>query len=139
MGLVSILLVCYEDIEAVHDIDQGDSLILLPFLYCFDTLCHDDEIILLAFEVDLDLFGVGACHDESGVLELGSGVVVGYLDGYCRQCGFLLKKFEVAEQKEFSSYKSELFNGKMVCERCGRREGFEVDLELFRKLWATMT
>ena len=74
-GVGSNLLVGYEDVKAVDHINQWNGLVLLPLLDCFDALCHDDEIILLALEVDLDLFGVGACHCESGVVEL-------FLGGY---------------------------------------------------------
>lgn len=58
------VLLCVEDVEAVDNIDEWNGLVFLPFLYCLYALGHDNEVILVAFVVDLDLLSVSANHDD---------------------------------------------------------------------------
>jgi len=57
-------LVGNEDLEAVHDLCEGDGLVALPVADCLSTLSEDDIVVLVSLVVDLGLAGVSTSHFE---------------------------------------------------------------------------
>lgn len=55
-----------EDLEAADDLGEGHALVLLPVVDSLDAVGEDDEVVLVALVVDLDLGSVSAHVD--GVL-----------------------------------------------------------------------
>lgn len=60
----------HKDLEGRDEMSQGDRLVALPALVGCDVVDEDDEVVLCALVVDLDLFA-SALH-----LDCGLGVVV---------------------------------------------------------------
>lgn len=61
-----------EDLEAVDDLGKGNAPVLLPVLDGLTALSEDNEVVVVALEVDSDLGSVSAHVD---VCWRGSGVV----------------------------------------------------------------
>ena len=61
-----------EDLEAVDDLGEGNAPVLLPVLDGLTALSEDNEVVIVALEVDSDLGSVSAHVD---VCWRGSGVV----------------------------------------------------------------
>lgn len=57
-----ILLVSHKDLEAVHDLGEGDGAVVFPVLDGLDVVDEDDEIFVFALVVDFGLVGVSAGH-----------------------------------------------------------------------------
>jgi len=55
-------LMGYEDLKATDNLCQRDRAVILPFLYGFDIVYVDNEILLLALVVDFGLRSVSARH-----------------------------------------------------------------------------
>lgn len=53
---------CAEDVEAVHNLDERNALVLTPPLHSFGALDNDDEIVMFALVVHLGTFSVGTRH-----------------------------------------------------------------------------
>jgi hypothetical protein len=58
--VVLSLLVGDKDLEAVNDLGERDSLVLLPVLNGLSTLGEDNEVVVVALVVDSDLGSVSA-------------------------------------------------------------------------------
>lgn len=58
------LLVGDEDVKGVDHIDERSRLVRLPLVDSLFALSHENEVVVLALEVDLDLFSVSANHDD---------------------------------------------------------------------------
>jgi len=56
------LLVCDQDLERVHDLGQGDGVVLLPVGQVLRRLDEDDEVIAGAFVEDFGDGSVSARH-----------------------------------------------------------------------------
>lgn len=56
------LLVCDEDLECRDELSHGDGLVGLPLVESVDIIQEDDEVVVLALVVDLDLLSVSANH-----------------------------------------------------------------------------
>lgn len=52
----------YEDLEGGDEMSHGSRLIGLPFLIGLDVVNKDDEVFVLALEVDFDLSGFSLGH-----------------------------------------------------------------------------
>jgi len=57
------LLVGNKDLERADNLCQWDGLVSLPALRSLRVINEDDEVVLLALEVDLDLDCFSASHD----------------------------------------------------------------------------
>lgn len=57
------LLVGDKDLERAHNLCERDRLIRLPVLGRLDIVNEDDEVLVLALEVDLNLLCLSASHD----------------------------------------------------------------------------
>ena len=59
-----------EDLEAVDDLGEGNAPVLLPVLNGLAALSEDNEVVVVALEVDSDLGSVSAhvdvCWSGSG-------------------------------------------------------------------------
>lgn len=64
------LLVCDEDLECGDEVGHGDRLVALPLLVVVDVVDKDDEVLLLALVVDLDLSSFSLSHVGRFVLDL---------------------------------------------------------------------
>jgi hypothetical protein len=64
------LLVCDEDLECRDEVCHRDGLVLLPLLEGADVVDKDDEVVLLALEVNLGLGSLSLSHDGRCVLGL---------------------------------------------------------------------
>ncbi len=53
----------YEHLERTDDLSEGDALVGLPGLCRLDVVNEDDEVLLLALVVDLDLLSFSTSHD----------------------------------------------------------------------------
>ena len=62
------LLVRNEDLEGADDLGERDALVALPLLEGLCVVDEDDEVVLLALEVDLGLLCFAASH---GCVSLG--------------------------------------------------------------------
>ena len=62
-GQRSGLLVRHEDLEGTHDLCEWGALVLLPPLESTRVVDEDNEVILLALEVDLGLLTFSLGHD----------------------------------------------------------------------------
>lgn len=61
---------CQEDLEARHEVSQGNARVTtLPLLVQVDIINKDDKVILATLVVDLGLDGLAASHDEGSVGE----------------------------------------------------------------------
>jgi len=56
-------LVGNKDLERAHNLCERDRLISLPVLGRLDIINEDDEVLVLALEVDLGLLCFSASHD----------------------------------------------------------------------------
>ena len=56
-------LVCHENLESRNEVSQGDGLVSLPLLVGLEVIDEDDEVVLGALVVDLDLLS-GTLHFE---------------------------------------------------------------------------
>lgn len=56
------LLVCDEDLEGRDEVRHGDGLVTLPLLVVGDIVNEDEEVVLLALVVDLDLRSFSLDH-----------------------------------------------------------------------------
>ena len=56
------LLVCDEDLEGRDEVRHGDGLVTLPLLVVGDIINEDEEVVLLALVVDLDLRSFSLDH-----------------------------------------------------------------------------
>jgi hypothetical protein len=81
MAEVLSLLVGDKDLEAVNDLGERDSLVLLPVLNGLSTLGEDNEVVVVALVVDSDLGSVSA---HLGMC-WGGCVGLGFV-GYCWCC-----------------------------------------------------
>ena len=52
----------HEDLEATHDLCEGDRAVLLPVLNRFGSVNVDHEVFVLAMVVNLGLRGITAGH-----------------------------------------------------------------------------
>jgi hypothetical protein len=75
--------VCHEDLETADDLSKRNGAVLLPLLHRIDVVDIDNEVLVLALIVDLDLSGVTAGHggNSGGGLELCGLEAVGYWRG----------------------------------------------------------
>lgn len=53
---------CDEDLEGRDEVRHGDGLVLLPLLVVGDVVNEDEEVVLLALVVDLDLRRLSLDH-----------------------------------------------------------------------------
>lgn len=53
-----------EDLEAINDLGERDSLVTLPVADCLGALGEDDIVVLLALVVNLGLGSVSTSHLE---------------------------------------------------------------------------
>jgi len=51
-----------EDLEAIYDLGERDSLVTLPVANCLGALSEDDIVVLLALVVNLGLASVSTSH-----------------------------------------------------------------------------
>lgn len=73
------LLVGNKDLERADNLRKRDRLIGLPVLGRLDIVNEDDEVLVLALEVDLNLLDVSASHDcdvVEGLVWFGLGLGV---------------------------------------------------------------
>lgn len=59
----SDLLMCDKDLEGGDEVSHGDARVRLPLLVLLAVVNEDEEIIVLALVVDLDLGSLAASHD----------------------------------------------------------------------------
>jgi len=62
IGSLRALLVRDEDLEGGNEVGHGDGLVRLPLLVRVDVLDEDEEVVVLALVVDLDLGGFASRH-----------------------------------------------------------------------------
>lgn len=58
-----------EDLEGRNEVGKRDRLVRLPLLVGLDVVEEDDEVLLLALEVDLGLSGGALDHCEGVVMD----------------------------------------------------------------------
>ena len=56
----------HEDLEPADDLGERDGAIGFPLLHYLDIVDVDDEVVIFALVVDLDLGSVAAGHVEGG-------------------------------------------------------------------------
>lgn len=89
---------CDEDVEGGYEVRHGDRAVVLPLLEGGDVVDKDDEVVLLALEVDLGLVSLSLDHCDGYLRSLGMWCVVcsvlGWVDvGDGRVMSFCVRAF----------------------------------------------
>ena len=71
-GTLGTVLAGYEDLERGYNLGQWDRLVVEPLLVVISAVEEDNEIVILALEVDLLLDSLTAGHDEGVKSNVGS-------------------------------------------------------------------
>lgn len=87
---IGSLLVGDEDFERAHEMSEWDALVALPLLGLCEIINEDDEILILALVVGLDLLCFSASHVDVCLWVFVLSCVVVRIAGKCGMRGCLL-------------------------------------------------
>lgn len=68
---------CYKDLEGGDEVGHRNRLVGLPLLVGLEVVDEDDEVVLLALVVDLDLSGFSLSHVGQLISKLFERVCLG--------------------------------------------------------------